>query len=117
MQKAGLNKVGLQVCFTMLGHIVHILLITPLFTYRSSLLHSFPTLLYFMPYMISQTVIADDAVDAMISQLAALALSNQTAQNLATLAQLFFQLGDLATNGNVTFKEEVKTLLSNGIFS
>lgn len=71
----------------------------------------------FMPYMISQTVIADDAVDAMISQLAALALSNQTAQNLATLAQLFFQLGDLATNGNVTFKEEVKTLLSNGIFS
>ena len=57
--------------------------------------------------MLLQTVIDDDTVDAMLSQLATIALSNQTTENLATLVQLFVQFGDLATNGNVTINDEV----------
>ena len=57
--------------------------------------------------MLLQTVIDDDTVDAMLSQLATIALSNQTTENLATLVQLFVQFGDLATNGNVTINVEV----------
>ena len=57
--------------------------------------------------LILQTVIADDTVDVILSQLSAIALSNQTAENLATIAQLFVQLENLATNGNITIDDQV----------
>ena len=57
--------------------------------------------------LILQTVITDDTVDVILSQLSAIALSNQTAENLATIAQLFVQLENLATNGNITIDDQV----------